>query len=126
VLVLETDTVTTIRAHAGLNEPTAGGAAISEALVHGEGVDAALASFVEALQRLNIEVNGSVPSDSIGGEDVALPSGLVYAVAEVSRMLRAARRDDDAWAVDTAWLAVLAGDIDDIGEHVAQERTARS
>jgi hypothetical protein len=40
-------------------------------------------------------------------------------------MLRDARREEEAWVVDTGWLAVLAGDIDDIVEHIELERTMR-
>jgi hypothetical protein len=39
-------------------------------------------------------------------------------------MLRDEGLDDDAWTVDAAWLAVLAGDGDDIAAHVESERTA--
>ena len=45
--------------------------------------------------------------------------------AEVARMLRDAGADRSARKVDTAWLAVLAGDVDDVREHVAQEESAR-
>jgi hypothetical protein len=40
-------------------------------------------------------------------------------------MLREADNDDDAWLVDAAWLGLLAGDIDDLREHVALEAAAR-
>jgi hypothetical protein len=34
-------------------------------------------------------------------------------------------RSDAAWSIETAWLAVLAGDIDDLHQHVAAERAMR-
>jgi hypothetical protein len=33
---------------------------------------------------------------------------------------------DAAWAIETSWRAVLAGDIDDLQQHVAEERAARN
>lgn len=33
--------------------------------------------------------------------------------------------DREACAVDTGWLAVLAGDIDDVRQHIAEEEAAR-
>jgi hypothetical protein len=49
---------------------------------------------------------------------------VAYSVAEVARMLREASADREAWQVETGWLAVLAGDIDDVGQHVAEEEAA--
>ena len=65
-----------------------------------------------------------------------LPSTLVYAITEVIRLLRdsqatvAAEIEQRtigraAWRAETAWSAVLAGDIDDIQEHLIQEEAAR-
>lgn len=88
-------------------------------------MEEALRDFLAAMQRLNIELNGQVPSSTVGENNADVPTALAYAVGEVARMLRDARRDADAWAVDTAWLAVLAGDIDDVAGHVAEERAAR-
>jgi len=118
------ETLRAIRRHAGLQDD--GVAAVADALTHGAGVEAAVTDFLGVLQRLNVEMNGSVPSARVEADLAMLPRGLVYAVAEVARMLRDAGRGDDAWAVDTGWLAVLAGDIDDIAEHIALERTARN
>ena len=84
-----------------------------------------MASFVDALQRLNVEMNGAVPSEVVRGDEPLIPARLVYAVAEVARMLRDHDLADHAWAIDTAWLAVLAGDIDDVAEHLALERRGR-
>jgi len=100
------------------------GSFVSDALLVGRGAQTAVAAFIDALQRLNLAINGSKPSETIA-DDKELPIHLVYAVAEVSRMLRAEGLDDLAWDADTAWLAVLAGDIDDLQEHVAFERNAK-
>jgi hypothetical protein len=35
------------------------------------------------------------------------------------------RAVDAAWSIETAWLGILAGDIDDLEEHVIEERTMR-
>lgn len=61
---------------------------------------------------------------------------LVYAIAEIDRMLRSygvgvsdgARRAQAAkatWRIETAWRAVLAGDIDDLRQHLAEESATR-
>lgn len=113
-----------VRSHAGL-EDVAHRPSVSEALGRSGQIDAAVADFLDVLQQMNVDLNGRVPSQTAGGAEVALPAGLVYAIAEVARMLRDQGHDDDAWAVDTAWLAVLGGDIDDIGAHVVLERAAR-
>jgi hypothetical protein len=65
---------------------------------HGEWerVDVAVASFIDALQRLNVELNGTAPSETIGDADLALPARLVYVFAEVARMLRDQKHDDAA------------------------------
>jgi len=41
-------------------------------------------------------------------------------------MLRDFGDDHSAWMVETAWLAILAGDIDDLREHIALEDAVRS
>jgi hypothetical protein len=91
--------------------------------------------FVAALADLNRELNGAVPSEHRGPAP-DIPRDAAYAVVEVVRMLRAAAESspaaqqrqellDAVWALDTAWNAVLAGDIDDLHEHVADERALR-
>ena len=74
------------------------------------------------LETLNLELNGDVPSEGVGDTPRLIPADAAYAVGEVSRMLR----DDPetpraAWLVETAWLAALAGDIDDLRQHVSDE-----
>lgn len=95
----------------------------------------AVADCVSALALLNVELNGATPS-STAVRIAVLPRGLVYAMAEIARMLRdgekqasdpehGSRLSAAASKIETAWLAVLAGDIDDIQEHVEQEEGAK-
>jgi hypothetical protein len=62
---------------------------------------------------------------------------VVYAVAEITSLLRKHApfsTGTDAtqglaratWLVETAWLAVLAGDIDDLHAHLSEEEAMRS
>jgi hypothetical protein len=98
-------------------------------------LDEALADFIAVLGTLNNELNGPVPSGPAGppgARATVVPRDAAYAVAEVTRMLREyGERQSDAaavraaWVVDTAWAAVLAGDIDDLEEHVSDEERAR-
>jgi hypothetical protein len=90
-------------------------------------IEAATGDFIEALDEYNRSLNGRIPSAGTGdaGEDV-VSRGAAYAAVEASRMLRDAGADDCARRVDIAWAAVLAGDIDDIRQHVALEDSARS
>ena len=72
------------------------------------------------LERLNQELNGLLSSESfVGASDV--PRSVAYSVSVVAGMLRDAGRHDAAERVDTAWRAVLDGDIDDLAEHVEFE-----
>lgn len=50
-----------------------------------------------------------------------MPRDAAYAVSAVTGMLRHAGRPDAAARVDTAWIAVLDGDINDLAEHVEFE-----
>jgi hypothetical protein len=91
-------------------------------------LDAALDDLLAAFAALNRDLNGDVPSASSdpGGE---LPVRVAYAVSEIGRMLRKAipalpSANRAAWVVDTAWNAVLAGDVDDLDEYVALEGAA--
>ena len=123
--MITSETFELIRSHAGLNVRDPDGSFVSDALLLGKPVDTPVASLVDAFQRMNIEINGRKPSETVGDDNFQLPVHLVYAVAEVVRMLRDEGFDEHAWAVDTAWLAVLAGDVDDVPDHVAMERLAR-
>jgi hypothetical protein len=122
------ETISAIRAYAGLEGDPGdrlGPLTVSGALAAGVGVDLAVQSFIDALQALNVEMNGTARDEKVGADERPLPRRLIYAVAEVARMLRDDGRLDEAWSIDTAWLAVLAGDIDDVPGHIALERRAR-
>jgi hypothetical protein len=128
-----------LRWHAGFRDYEEGGASIaactwSSGADRPSDLDAAVHDVVETLGRLNLELNGPVPSECKGLSD--LPRDLVYAIAEIDRMLRSygvgvsdgARRAQAAkatWLIETAWRAVLAGDIDDLRQHLAEESVTR-
>jgi hypothetical protein len=123
------ETTRRLRWHAGL-EQAANGARISIAECIGvtrigERLDEALNDLLSTLTQLNGELNGPAPSETTDGAD-QIPLQLVYAITEIIRMLRDdPSTDDAAWTVETAWNAVLAGDIDDLHEHLRLERAAR-
>jgi hypothetical protein len=121
-----TDPVERLRRHAF---SSADGTTISETTAAGDRrqIDAATADFIEALDEYNRSLNGPVPSARTGeaGDD-GVSRGAAYAVVETARMLRDAGADDCARRVDIAWAAVLAGDVDDIGLHVASEDPSAS
>jgi hypothetical protein len=91
--------------------------------------------FHTTLETLNRELNGEIPSESTGSADV-VPTDVAYAVAEVTRMLRDYADKGgalhpstglrEAWLIETAWLAVLAGDIDDLQQHLNKEEATRA
>ncbi|NJL26805.1 MAG: hypothetical protein HC897_02460 [Thermoanaerobaculia bacterium] len=89
------------------------------------------ANVIQLFETINFEFNGPTPSEVIKKEHF-LPRALVYAIAEILSMLRIYREGEDDPALvsllahvlrqlETAWCAVLAGDIDDITEHLEQE-----
>ena len=131
-----------LRWHAGLEDMSAGDDVPSvSSCFRMEAVDtsrleSALSDFVATLEVLNHELNGKVPSEHVSSEAPLLPSTLVYAITEVIRLLRdsqAKAADENeqrtigraGWRAETAWSAVLAGDIDDIQEHLSREEAAR-
>lgn len=135
------DTTSRLRWHAGLEE---GGAteipSISSctwpANTSGQQLDQAVADFLVALATLNRELNGTIPSEGKSAAD-AIPRDVAYAVAEVTAQLREHADAQDAsdqapassraaWQVETAWRAVLAGDIDDIEQHLREEERMRA
>jgi hypothetical protein len=101
----------------------------------GAQLEGAVADFIATLGTLNRELNGEIPSESTSSDDV-VPTDVAYAVAEVTRMLRdyadaetsSARAPGlkEAWLIETAWLAVLAGDIDDLQQHLNEEEATRT
>lgn len=87
----------------------------------------AVADAITALSEVNVLLNGPVPSERIGVADDAIPRSLAYDVSEIVRMLRKQAHDDySARAIEIAWNGILAGDIDDLREHVRLEQAARS
>jgi hypothetical protein len=98
-------------------------------------MEAAISDLLATLAKLNLELNGAVPSLTDGGQ-ADVPRDVAYAVTEIIRLLRN-RADESgdtaaskvvartAWIAEVAWSAVLAGDIDDLKRHVNQETTAR-
>jgi hypothetical protein len=119
-----------IRWHAGLtNEAVSSVPSIAEATWEARGQSEILASalrdFLTALSRLNHELNGPVPSEAASAT-MDIPRNVAYAVAEVLRLLRDNdEASDAAWLVEAAWQAVLAGDIDDLEQHLVEERAPR-
>ena len=119
------DTVRLLRWHAGLQDNALDPEAVSGATAAGQRVGEAVTGFLLVLEQVNRELNGPRPSERIGVGTDDVPRDVAYAVSEVTRMLRDAEAHDAAGRVDTAWNAVLAGDIDDLAEHVALEHRPR-
>jgi hypothetical protein len=119
------ETVERLKWHAGFGERPVDAAtpSISDCTAPkssvAESLPLAIADFVDALEALNRELNGDVPSETIEGKADSVPRSVAYSVAEAASMLRDAGQDD--WSVNTAWEAVLAGDIDDLHEHLELE-----
>ncbi len=128
--------------HAGLAERPGGAAGVSiseitsPATASSEGLAESLDDFVAALSELNRVLNGDVPSELTSGKAEDVPRAAAYATEEVVWMLRRAAEDaaspaeaesllDAVWMIEVAWHAVLAGDVDDLWEHVAHARLAR-
>jgi len=137
------DTINRFRWHAGLEGSLLEEQSISSILeskdITKSSLRGALTSIVPIFEVLNHELNGMSPSGTIMITDVPpeIPRELAYAIAEIVRMLRDCEHEavSDAeknelglmaWRVETAWLAVLAGDIDDISEHLQEEERGRS
>lgn len=114
--------------------PDADGGGFADALwayAHGTAplrLEAVWGDLVEALQEAQ-------PLLASGGDE-GVPLRLAYAVAEILSAAAAAMNTeaDDAarteislfaWRVACAWEALLAGDIDDLAEHVRLESAAR-
>lgn len=126
-----------LRRHAGLEDVTQPtNYSVSSSIRWDGAVDsnlhAALADVIDVLAQLNLELNGERPSNSVEGAS-SIRRDVVYAVAEIVRLLRDARGSGDqivvisdgVWSIETAWRAILAGDIDDIHEHLVEEQRAR-
>jgi hypothetical protein len=65
--------------------------------------------------------DGAIPSETPYGAD-QIPRTLAYAIAEIVRMLREQPTSSAAAStVESAWAAIVAGDIDDLREHLKLE-----
>jgi hypothetical protein len=116
------DTVRLLCWHAGLQGDALDPESVSGATAAGQRVGKAVTEFLLVLERANHELNGPHPSERVGDGSVDhVPRSVAYAVSEVTGRLRDAEEHDLARRIDTAWNAVLAGDIDDIAEHVELE-----
>lgn len=109
--------------HAGLTGPPHGSDVVPlhQTILdaNASGVEVAVADLVRILGVFNVALNRP--------EDVGvrvLPTSLVYAVEECARLLRSAAWSTEEFALRCAWSAVLAGDIEDIVEHVRLETWA--
>jgi hypothetical protein len=111
-----------VRWHAGLEGDPLDPLSVSGSLAAGRGVERAVNDFFDVMSRLNREMNGDVPSEILTGGDDPVPRDVAYAVSEVARQLGDTAHIIEAWEVDVAWSAVLAGDIDDLAEHTEHER----
>lgn len=124
------ETVQRLRWHAGLVDAVGlEGTSVSGATAQIDGpsdqLDDAIADLFAVLGQLNRELNGTLPSQ-FGDKAEMVPRAVAYAVSEIARMLRESNPGSrDAWRVDSAWSAILAGDIDDLRRHVADEEAAR-
>ena len=77
----------------------------------------AVADFLTALTSVNHELS-----------EPEVPRDVAYAVVQVAAMLREHSSDfarRAAWRVDTAWSAVLAGDVDDLHRYLTEEESKR-
>jgi hypothetical protein len=97
-------------------------------------LDQAVNDIVDTLSEVNYQMNGAVPSETTIA-DANVPRRLVYAVSEIQRMLRKLRERNATSAaqqsvrrneliIETAWSALLSGDIDDLREHISLELAA--
>lgn len=95
---------------------------------------AAKADYLSSLQDLSSILNGPFPSSSTSGKASSVDRRAAYAQAEIVCALQNESKATTGspegmvqalWEVTTAWAAVLAGDIDDIAEHLAGEEWAR-
>jgi hypothetical protein len=120
-----------LRWHAGLGGwKGSSSPAISEAAQTGDvdSLNAAWDDLIAALAAMNRELNGDRPSEVTGSGDDDVPRQVAYAISEMVRMLKQPTATDPSFVrvagrVEIAWNAVLAGDVDDLSEHVTQEET---
>lgn len=132
-------TTSRLRWHAGLQEAAEHVPSIaSSTWPRGrlqDGLQEALIDCLRTLGSLNGELNNQArPGEVARAADV--PRSVAYAVAEIVRVIRDSQHDAQdqhnaavlgraAWRIETAWSAILAGDVDDIERHVEEEEAAR-
>ncbi len=76
-----------LRWHAGLDGDALDARSVSGSLAAGGNVEYAMSDFIEAVERLNEEMNGAQPSAAVEGKEDYISRDVAYAVAEVSRMI---------------------------------------
>ena len=138
--MLPQDLSSRLREHSGLpvSTPQLEGSSFIDkvqAVQDGEpevGLEDAVMDVVECLQRLNRH-SQSMPEnrgDVLNLEVVYAISGMTLLAIEVSMTLLKKRKDCSkllmaAWQIGCAWDALLAGDIEDIHQHLINEAIAR-
>jgi uncharacterized alpha-E superfamily protein len=123
--VIESEIIDRVSWHAGLRGDPLDPRSVSGSLAAGQDSAAAIADLLSWMTRLNQAMNGPVPSEVAGPKDEAVPRSVAYAVSELARQLGDTGHVIEAWEVNVAWNAILAGDIDDLVEHIEHERRAR-
>ena len=115
--------------HAGLAKPRSGDPpSIFEVTgsPRSADLDEPIADAIAALGEVNVLLNGAVPSRTVGTAANSVPRSLAYAVSEIVRMLRQdAQASIAAGAIEIAWNAILAGDVDDLSEQIRLEQQAK-
>jgi hypothetical protein len=97
--------------------------------------------LIACLEVVNRHLNGEIPSACVGTGGRYIGSRVAYAVSAIisdgiEHLLTLASSPassrssllalgKDVWRVSCAWEAVLAGDIDSLSEHVAEEEWGR-
>jgi hypothetical protein len=126
-----------IRYHAGLADISRATPSLVDVLhnrpTDRDDVATSVREVILALQDLNLALNGSIPSKSTL-RDHDMPRAAVAAIASIAAALsHEATKDSvglatmftrELWRITCAWDGVLAGDIDDIVEHVRLEELA--
>ena len=92
--------------------------------------DAVWSDLCQEFDKLNVALNAD-PSESITRQLAYAVNGLLALCLDVAvsaKMNEEPRQQllGLAWRINTAWDAVLAGDIESIAEHVALEESARA
>jgi len=125
-------TISRLRYHAGLEEIAGAGIApIAEALWQGSPAGDAFSDILVCMEKLNHEMNGPLPSGDVRPKVSHFDRKLLYAIYEIGRQISQAaeKAPPDRSAslcslgrkFDAAWGAILAGDIDDIRDHIEDE-----